>query len=356
MKGSTSKSRNRNIRILVAGAAGGLAMSLPQWSQGALLSNVAFNDVLASNGSTLGAASQSYPNSASPTTTSTNYDIASSKDATASTFTGGSPLALKMVSTSGGINEVQAVFTSSPVVLSTIGQEIEITATFKNAAGLNQNSSSSVDIGLYNSGGGNTPYNNLYDTNSATAPTGVSGLATANAPQENSGGVQPWNGYETDSFGASSTKIYTRPSPAVGTNNTDQALVAEGQTGGSTGTLQAFASQNSTETTLVVGNTYTDEMSITLTGTNLYTISEALYNGSTDTGTEVGTTTTTTSTVPALSSGGFDGLALGLRESDSLASEMDISQVEITDNVPEPATLGILALTGLGLMKRKRRA
>jgi hypothetical protein len=56
-----------------------------------------------------------------------------------------------------------------------------------------------------------------------------------------------------------------------------------------------------------------------------------------------------------LSSGGFDGLSIGYRQSDSLASEMDISSVEVTTNVPEPASLGILSLVGLGLMHRKRR-
>jgi hypothetical protein len=315
---------------------------------------VVFNDALASNGSTLDSGAQSYSNSATPTATSTNYDVASNKEAVGtpnSTLTGGSPLELDMASTSSGIAEVQAVFTSTPVVLSSIGQAVEITTTFNNDKGLNQNSSSAVYLGLYSSGG-NAPYSNL-GNGSSTVNT-ITGIGNSEI-NDNSGGVQAWSGYETDYFGGSATKIYTRPAQTIGSNNTDQALVGEGQTGGPTGTQQAYFGQNNTETTLTVGNTYTDEMLITLTGTNLYTISEALYNGSSDTGTQIGTTTTTTSTVPALSSGGFDGLSIGYRQSDSLASEMDISSVEVTTNVPEPASLGILSLVGLGLMHRKRR-
>jgi hypothetical protein len=56
-----------------------------------------------------------------------------------------------------------------------------------------------------------------------------------------------------------------------------------------------------------------------------------------------------------LPSGGFDGLSIGYRQSASLASEMDISSVEVTTNVPEPVSVGVLSIAGLGLMRRKRR-
>jgi hypothetical protein len=336
--------------VALAGAAmaWGVAYSLPQMSHAALLSNVVFNDTLATNGSTMGSASVSYPHAASPTATSTNYDVAAGKDGTASNLNSGSPLELKMVSTSGGVNEVQAIFTSSPVVLTNAGDAVELTATFVNNAGLNQNASSSVDIGLYGSGG-NAPYSNMANGSSTTNT--ITGL------NNTTGGTKGWVGFEADYFGGSSTKLYTRPNQGLSTNNVDQALVADGQTGGPTGTGLAYTGQNSSETTLTIGNTYTDEVLITLSAPNTYVISEALYNGATDTGTQVGTTTTSTATsLTGIS--GFDGLAIGYRESDSLASEMDISQVEVTTNVaiPEPMSFSLLGISGMALMLRRRKA
>jgi hypothetical protein len=322
-------------------------------ARAALLSNVVFNDNLSS--STLDQSTVSYPNAATPTSTSTNYDIASSKEAVGGTPTSSlssGDLSLYMVSTSSGVNEVQALFTTTPVALSTIGNAIEITSTFKNTGGLNQNSSSDIDMGLYSSGG-NAPYSNLQN-GSSTSNT-VTGLVNTEI-NDNAGGVQNWAGYESDYFGGSSTKEYSRPAQATSTNNADQALLAEGQTGGPTGTQATYTSQNSSESLLTVGNTYTDELLITLTSAGTYTLTEALYNGSTDTGTQVGTNTV--GTITALSSGGFDGLALGYRESDSMAAEMDISSIEVTTNVaiPEPTSFSLLVLGGAGLLSRRRKA
>jgi PEP-CTERM motif len=341
----------RNVALSAACLVGGLAFAFPQTSQAALLSNVVFNDALATNGSTLGAASQSSPNSASPTATSTNYDVASSKQATSSAFTSGSPLQLEMVSTSGGINEAQALFDSTPVQLTAVGQSIEITATFKNTAGLNQNSSSAVYLGLYSSGG-SAPFNNL--ENGSSAVNTITGLVNTEI-NDNTGGTENWNGYESDYFGGSSTKLYTRPAQALSTNNADQALVGDGQTGGPTGTQATYTGQNSHEAVLTIGNEYTDELEITLSSAGNYTLTEALYNGTSDLGTEVGTTTTTMPLASLPVGVGFDAFSIGYRESDSLASEMDVSSIVVTDNVPEPATLGILSLAALGLMHRRRR-
>lgn len=349
---SISKNSKRNVVLAGACLAGGLALAFPAASQASLLSNVVFNDTLATNGSTLGS-------SGAPTATSTNYDVASSKAATSSSLTSGSPLKLIGPSTSGGVTEVQALFTSTPVQLTTIGQSVELTVTFTNAAGLNQNSSSSVDIGLYNSGG-SAPYNTL--ENGSAASGTQTGIDNTNAGMafDNTGGVQGWLGYEGDYFGGSSTKIYTRPAQLVSAgDNKDQALVADGQTGGveePDGTTASFTSQNSSETALSTttgSNTYTAELLITLSAASTYTLSYDLYEGSSDTGTQVGTNTIGTLSGANFLTSGFDGLAIGYRESDSEASEMDISQVQVT--VPEPATLGILSLAGLGLMRRRRR-
>jgi hypothetical protein len=352
--------RNRGLRLL-AGAclAGGAIVALPMVSRASLLSNVVFNDTLATNGSTLNSASQSYSNTATPTSTSTNYDVASSKESIGtpnSNLTSGNPLELNIASTSGGIAEVQALFTSTPIVLNTIGQAIEITTTFKDTAGLNLNSSSAIYVGLYGSGGV-APYNNL--GNGSSSSNTITGISNSEI-QENTGGVAGWVGYESDFIGTQSDKIYSRPAQSTSTtNNVDQALVGDGQTGGvenAAGTQATYTSQN-TDADLSVGSTYTDEMSITLSAAGVYTITDALYSGASDTGTLIsgGTPTVTSGTDAVLGSGSFDGMAIGYRESDSVAGEMDISSVEVTTNVPEPASIGLLGLTGAGLMWRRRR-
>jgi hypothetical protein len=358
-------------RWVLAGAvaAGGLAIAFPGASRAALLSNVVFNDTLSTNGSTLGSASQSYSNTATPTATSTNYDIAASKEATSSSLNSGgppsgTPLELMMVSTSSGINEAQGLFTSTPVQLTTVGQSVEITVTFNNTAGLNQNSSSAVYLGLYSSGG-SAPYNNMENGSSVNNAPGPGQTGLANSPEtvsDDSGGVKGWVGYESDYFGGSSTKEYSRPAQATSTNNADQGLVGDGQTGGPSGTQASYTQQNSHESTLTTtsgSNTYTDEFEITLSAVGTYTLTEAMYVGASDTGSLQGTAgadaTIGTSTV--ISNDGFDGFAIGYRESDSEASEMDITNVEVTTNVtvPEPASLGALAVSSLLLGMRRRR-
>ncbi|HEX4055087.1 MAG TPA: PEP-CTERM sorting domain-containing protein [Tepidisphaeraceae bacterium] len=360
---SISSNSKRNVAL--AGAClGGIAFAIPQSSQAALLSNVVFNDVLATNGSTINSAAQSYvsptnPDPATPTATSTNYDVASSKNATTSSLTSGSPLQLTIPSTSSGVSEVQALFTSTPLPLINVGDAIELTVTFTDNTGLNINSSSSVDIGLYNSGG-SAPYSNLQN-GTATSPSTVTGINNSGAglPNDNTGGVAGWLGYETDAFGASKPKIYTRPAQS-GSNNVAQALVSATTTGGvenANGTQSTYTSQSSASDPLTAGNVYTDEFSITLSSPGIYTLTQSLYSGATDTGSIVNGGTSTSGPLSVLTSAGFDGLAVGFRESDSVAGEMDISQVEVTTNVavPEPATIGILSLAGLGLMRRRRR-
>jgi hypothetical protein len=334
--------------------AGGFALAFPQLSQASLLANVVFNDTTASNGSTYNSAGQSYSNAATPTSTSTNYDVASGKPATAG-FNGiGNALEIGMPSTSSGIAEVQAVFAGggstpwAPVVLASSGDEIELTVTFYDSAQINSSSSSAVYLGLYTSGG-SAPDNDLQNS-------GIGG-----GTNDVTNGVQNWLGYEGDAFAGAKAKLFVRPQQ-TGSTNANQALVGDSQTGGvqnPTGAQPGNYSQTNAGTgTLVAGNYFTDELSITLSG-GQYNLSDAFYSGQTDTGTPLESATGSLSALPG--GDGFDGLAIGYRETNSHVSEMDITNVEVTTTeavpppVPEPASVGILGLAGLGLLRRRPR-
>jgi len=143
--------------------AGGFALAFAPLTSASILPTLVLNDSL-NSGSTINGTN-------SPTATSTNYDIASSKDGSGSSLTSGD-LAIVCPSTSSGISEAQAIFT--PVSLVNTGDAVELTVTFTDKAGLlsSASSSGSVDIALdYAAGSG--PYNTMNNGNS-----GHSGLSS----------------------------------------------------------------------------------------------------------------------------------------------------------------------------------
>jgi hypothetical protein len=101
-------------------------------------------------------------------------------------------------------------------------------------------------------------------------------------------------------------------------------------------------------------------MSIALTAAGTYTINSKLYQGSSSSGTLL--TSTIANNVTALNFfNSFDSLAIGFRQSTSTApnnAQLDINSINITfANIPlpEPASIGLLALGGSALLARRRR-
>src|SRR5437762_12773119 len=127
-----------------------------------------------------------------PTGTSTNYVIASSKNATGSTI-GSGDLKIPIASTSG-LAEAQALFTTTPINLTTVGDSIEATLVFKNTSGILTTAGAATFLGLFNSGG--------------TAPvTGLNnGGISSTLTTATTGGAAGWAGYVSQIGAASSAQ------------------------------------------------------------------------------------------------------------------------------------------------------
>jgi hypothetical protein len=281
---------------------------------------------------------------AAPTASSTNYQVLSTKDATASSIGAGS-LNLVMANTSSGFNELQALFTNSPVALTQTGHYIEAKVGFT-SAGLNQVGNSTLNVSLLNSGGagpvpGTQLNNNQLDDNPGSFATG------------NAAG---WQGYvgRVGRVGGASSQIFTRPAQVGETSNEAQdALFTNAgggafdnpsgtmiQGGGAGGTLS-----NATAYTLSLRATYD-------AGTSLVTLQYTLAGGSGTIDSLSGTTTLATTLATA-----FDAFSIGYRGTDSVGPfSLNLSSLEIDTNViPEPTTAGLLGMFGLVVSLRRNR-
>ncbi|MGN6371361.1 MAG: PEP-CTERM sorting domain-containing protein [Phycisphaerae bacterium] len=288
----------------------------------------------------------------SPTATSTSYQVASTKSNNPAPSITAGDLNVGLVSTSSGVTETQALFANSPVALTTAGDFVNFRMTFTNH-GVGVNTSDTMYFGLYNSGG-SKPVNGLLQA----------GLTTGDTTHATDG-VAGWQGYVWQLAPTATTstgKVITRPVQGSGTNS-DQDLVANGASGGTFNTPKGDTISpnlnNGSAAGLTDGAQYTMDLLITLNGDGSETLAANLYPGTDTSGTAVDSQSVTTSTTPLVSS--YDGLAFGWRHSGvSAATSYDVSSITVSSNIgvatPEPASLGVLAMGGLALLARRRKA
>jgi hypothetical protein len=259
------------------------------------------------------------------TSTSTGYDIASTKNATSASLTNGD-LKITQAATGSGFVEAQARFTSTPVTLTNAGDYVDLTYTFTNTGNVANGSASAFYVGMYNTGG-SAPVSGL--NNSGLTTTAGSSFAT--------GGAQLWQGYIQILQGSGGTsKMLSRPQQnGAGTTSANQELLANNVGGGAftnpTGTQLTGASQAST-VALTTGAQYTEDYRITLNANGSEAVSSTLYSGVGTGGTVVNTQTANTPTTPVATS--YDGLAMGGRFSGTSAVlTMDVTSLTVTTNI-----------------------
>lgn len=307
------------------------------------------------NGSTVGSAS--VPGGSS-VASFTSYNIASTKNASASAISAG-VLTIGIPATTSGFYEAQAIFTSTPVSLAAANDAITLRYVFTDSAniltGTGLSNSSALWTGLYNSAS-SLPLTTLANTGLTTTQT-TGSILTA--------GVAPWQGFvmriaATGTNGAAgSSQIYTRPAQTTGTSSAVQELLGNNVGGGAyngpTGvTLRTLSGSGSP--TLTVGQQYTVDYTITLLGTGTLGITGNLFSGVGTGGPLLFTATGTASGGNALTSS-FDGLAIGYRyNGTSVASSLNVNSIEVTTTlVPEPATVSFVASAGLAALLLRRR-
>jgi len=249
--------------------------------------------------------------------------------------------------TSSSISEVQALFSTTPITLTTIGDYLELTIVFTDTQNIfPAGSASTLNIGLYNSGG-SSPVKGvrLDSTGSGT------------------GGAIGWLGYigRIGGTGGATSQFITRPAQGPGLTNPNQSqdVLFSGASGSSsfnnpTGT--GFGPTTQFAAGLAAGSIYTLDFRITLSGANELTLNNDLYSGGSVGGTPLFTDVGTASGSTFLTDS-FDAFAFGWRyNSTSAANSVDVSSITVaTSVVPEPATLAFSVLGGLGLLALRFR-
>lgn len=265
-----------------------------------------------------------------PTTHSTAYQQLSDKPWNITPSISPNDLSFGMAATGGGIDEIQAMFASDPVVLSAVGSDyIQLTIVFTNTSGgLLVSGAGYLGIGLYNTeGSGNYP-----------VPGGLPDAMGSTGTNDNldaSGFAQNWQGYmaEVAYQGANQGDyILTRPQESTVTVNDDQDLVTYKSSGNSYPNPAIVGSEGPADSSLVLtaDGTYTEVFTISLNGSASLAISNAIYSGPTATGTPLALYGGVATNATYLTSG-FNAFAFGwYQKTGGQTNDVDISSVTVS--------------------------
>ena len=311
-----------------------IALLLAMAPLGALAQTTFFTDTFANGSTTNG---PSVPGG-TPTASFTSYDIASTKSATASTIAPGDFTLRLNTSTTAGWVESQALFTTNPVALSTVGDYIDISVVFTNTPQTNASSAnlpvsslmvgttSPIYVGLYDSGGGNLP------VAGGLVNSGLGGTATFLT-----GNCANWKGYVSQITSNGTSRISTRPLQVSATTSAAQDLIAgSGNTGGYSGPAgTVIATTPVAPVPLVSGGQYTLYLRITLIAGNTLGFSNSIYSGSGLSGPIIYYQTNAIATNATFLTANFDGFSIGaFNKSPSggpaINPTMDITSIKIT--------------------------
>jgi hypothetical protein len=281
-----------------------------------------------------------------PTASSTDYEVfiqGAAPGASGSVYSiAANNLIFGTPTTAGALGEVAARFPT--VALANIGDHVNLTLTFVDTASVliaGMNANSSVNIGLFNSGGVNLNQGVRLDGTQIT------------------GGSQTYLGYAGRLFLNGNASGFNRNTQAIGTsttsqnqdllfNNASSSAAFNSPTG--TGFTSTSGGTTGFTTGLTAGSTYTFSYTITLTAANAVQVNNQLFAGSTATGTPL-INFTGTSTSGAFLGSTFDSLGFGYRANNApggaITPSLDIIQIDVLTNVPEPS---ILAISGLGIL------
>lgn len=309
---------NNNIKYKVALMACLLAFPLAVLSQ-----TTVFNDTF-SDGSTINAA-----NPTLPTATSSSYEEIASKTWTPSPPTlGAGNLKWGIVETSGGGDELQALFTTNPVVLQTPGNYIQLTVTFTATEGILLGDTQ-WGMGLFNA--------------SQVPPWGGGLNSAANNTTSNamSGGAQNWVGTIAQiayQGGTMSSDFATRPAQ----NNADNVNQVTEVNGSSIYGFQNGSTFNSSTTpnvNLTAGSQYAEVLIYTLQSGGGLQMTASIYAGS-PSGALV-TTMSFTNTSPLATT--FDAFSMGFRSKDDTNSTIvDLNSVQVVTTAPYTGQTGCI--------------
>jgi hypothetical protein len=281
-----------------------------------------FNDTFGS-GSTLNQAPTT------PTTNSTSYEfgVGFVPASTNAGYSSISPndLSLTLPNMTTVLGEIQARFTSVPVRLATPGDYINLWVTFVDTANIlsgSGRSNSTLNIGLYNSGG------------SAPQQGPITFASTTNA----TGGAQNWQGYAGRIIYFGWSELFTRPAQTNATSAQNQELLFNGVSSDQSfrsplGDILGFQGGSGLTNSLANLSTNTMNFKIALTpggfGNPGITVTNALYAGTTTNGMPFFSMGAWTNSILTSS---FDGLAAGWRCNSSTPtnSTMDIQSITVT--------------------------